>query len=572
MSFTFAAASKLPKFTKALLAAFLLLILQVSGEAVPSAAAAQSEGQGQGSSLPLDSESHSLSLEVEQFRKASAVLRPLLGVLPKNEEGKLGDSAVKYALHHFFVRKFAWHVRGLDSAGQSWNQTTLLDVPILKDLPEETRSLFQERLKSGGLTEHECTVLAVTIWQLIHQKSEVQLLKTFHFFDLHTSDTLDSAKATQVVGAYMAAFVLDRDISKVVPAKMMQVLGKMDKVYPRWPGLQRIIQQEVSVEQARRGSDVLRYSSINRIRENVDERFGYWQVPECIELKDLLLSKEDHGTGRIRLADFYKAGLDGNFQFRESAEWLRELGALEEASSYSGGEPRVIIENYISGASNSIGSSPYHDSRCISECENLMETIQLRFSSPSAQPEELSSFVSTLPSRTMKAPRDLGTVQRQRLNSIAEENGGAVPLTGRLFAQWMHHSYPRECPYPHLAGSTNPHIYTKITEIRKGISSKEQMTSIAAQKPRQDAPILTAPWQPGEELPAPIQSANSEPPRFLMQLHLLLLLAVFACSAFSVAKLACRACRGRRADKVNRQPLPPGVGGLGQQHQPQLAV
>ncbi len=33
---------------------------------------------------------------------------------------------------------------------------------------------------------------------------------------------------------------------------------------------------------------------------------------------------------------------------------------------------------------------------------------------------------------------------------------GRVPLHGRLFAQWMHHVFPRECPYPHVAGTVNP--------------------------------------------------------------------------------------------------------------------
>merc|ERR1719189_3474211 len=26
---------------------------------------------------------------------------------------------------------------------------------------------------------------------------------------------------------------------------------------------------------------------------------------------------------------------------------------------------------------------------------------------------------------------------------------GKVPLHSRLFAQWMHHAYPQECPFPH---------------------------------------------------------------------------------------------------------------------------
>merc|ERR1712217_150110 len=39
---------------------------------------------------------------------------------------------------------------------------------------------------------------------------------------------------------------------------------------------------------------------------------------------------------------------------------------------------------------------------------------------------------------------------------VAAQHDGRVPLHGRLFAQWMHHAYPHECPYPHKAGSTRP--------------------------------------------------------------------------------------------------------------------
>merc|ERR1719410_2113414 len=35
-----------------------------------------------------------------------------------------------------------------------------------------------------------------------------------------------------------------------------------------------------------------------------------------------------------------------------------------------------------------------------------------------------------------------------------------TPQHGRLFAQWLHHVYPLECPYPHEAGTTNPAAWT----------------------------------------------------------------------------------------------------------------
>ena len=31
-----------------------------------------------------------------------------------------------------------------------------------------------------------------------------------------------------------------------------------------------------------------------------------------------------------------------------------------------------------------------------------------------------------------------------------------IPLHARLFAQWLHHAYPRECSFPHASGISNP--------------------------------------------------------------------------------------------------------------------
>ena len=42
------------------------------------------------------------------------------------------------------------------------------------------------------------------------------------------------------------------------------------------------------------------------------------------------------------------------------------------------------------------------------------------------------------------------------MDEVAAANIGTAPLQGRVFAQWMHHSHPRECPYPHEAGTVAP--------------------------------------------------------------------------------------------------------------------
>ena len=36
---------------------------------------------------------------------------------------------------------------------------------------------------------------------------------------------------------------------------------------------------------------------------------------------------------------------------------------------------------------------------------------------------------------------------------MADLQDGLVPIHGRLFAQWLHYVFPRECPFPHKTGS-----------------------------------------------------------------------------------------------------------------------
>merc|ERR1719453_1529012 len=90
------------------------------------------------------------------------------------------------------------------------------------------------------------------------------------------------------------------------------------------------------------------------------------------------------------------------------------------------------------------------------ECEDILRHLENDIKGPEARPARITALVSKLPSSTVPAPRVLSASLLDRLNAIADTHNGVIPLHGRLFAQWMHLAYPRECPYPHLAGTTAP--------------------------------------------------------------------------------------------------------------------
>lgn len=88
-----------------------------------------------------------------------------------------------------------------------------------------------------------------------------------------------------------------------------------------------------------------------------------------------------------------------------------------------------------------------------------------------------------------------------------------MPLHGRLFSQWMHHAFPRECPFPHISGTTNPQTpdewlestgeETTATdeemEIHVNQSLPESTMASAGAMEKHDV-LEALPWSPQEEL------------------------------------------------------------------------
>merc|ERR1719201_3185163 len=77
-------------------------------------------------------------------------------------------------------------------------------------------------------------------------------------------------------------------------------------------------------------------------------------------------------------------------------------------------------------------------------------------SAPDATPATILSLVPNIASATMPSSRSLSPWLHHRLDEVAKHHGGRVPLHGRLFAQWLHYAYPRECTFPHIAGTIDP--------------------------------------------------------------------------------------------------------------------
>jgi len=435
-------------------------------------------------------------------------LRPMYQALPKNEHGKLGQVAVRYALHRFFVKRHGWFVKGLQDADSAQNSSSQID--ILQDrVPSYIQGIFDLRSNGQGLGLQELAVLSATLEHLVHDEAINRLQKAFQFYSLPLTDRINEQDITKVVDMYMMLYIQEAETSNMTAPEIGRHLLSMSEIYPGWGDTQvwtRDVRNSVSyAERGDRNPFVggdLDFKRTARIVETIGEDYGAWQDLECKDLKNALLRDEGQIAGRIPLSKFYQIGLAGKYLFTESVAYLREVGALDESDPT---RPGVIVPNYLASPGNCLPSSRYYSICCVDECENLLGHLETELGKPKADPKHITALVAMLPSDTVNAPRNLSATLLRRLDEIAAIHSGSVPLHGRLFAQWMHHVYPRECPYPQ-AVKTNKQALDSMILSGGDAASRQEMLSHAKSAPADaiyatlDAQEEALPWSDVEDL------------------------------------------------------------------------
>jgi len=408
-----------------------------------------------------------------------AELSHTFAALPKNRRGNVQAASARYALHRLFVQRHAWQVRGLEPGGEGWSNNTSFADALGDTVPAKTQALFKERFGEEGASLHELAVLAALLESMVHVEVDDRLRITLRAFGENETASLSEGTASAVLHGYMASYIFGTPLAELTPERVQEHARSVAKVYLTWPDTQQFVNEWR--DSVSNGATTYNFTLMSDILARVGEKYGRWQSKECSTLKSTLVNMESRpGSGRVRLSDFYGSALrDQNWQFSESVDYLRQLGALDESSP---NEPSVIIPNYIGAPSNCVASSGYYSVCCIDECEELMDHLEVHLGTPTAGVGNLVDALSALPSQLPFSNRTLSDALLGRLNDVAAYHEGKVPLHGRLFAQWMHHAYPRECPFPHVSGTTDPlrvYSFQNKTGLR-ATASREEMQQFAS--------------------------------------------------------------------------------------------
>jgi len=390
--------------------------------------------------------------------------------LPKSDDGALNHAVVRYILHRFFMQQHGWFIKGLEPNGPVWNPSMAENASAKEWVP----AYLQDYLESSGavgIDLHKLAVLAATLEDLIRQEANNRLEAVYSTLEQDQKEPMSMDRIRDVIGMYMVVYLVGGNVSASSPSEAISKLHRFQKKYtgyadvaawtegvwkeiePKSPWL--LIEPSIDEEYSdAENSFQVPHSSATRFVETMGERFGSFNDLECSSLKETLTGIEGPKAGRVRLKDFYSMALYSHWKFNEKVEYLRALGALDESDPK---EIHVILPNYVGARPNCLEASGFYAICCRNECEDLMSYLEEQVAAPSAPASVVAEHVVQFSKEAGNmSSAQLTPATLRRLDEVAASNGGEVPLHGRLFAQWMHHAFPRECPYPHEAGTTSP--------------------------------------------------------------------------------------------------------------------
>jgi len=458
----------------------------------------------------------------ERLAEIERDLRVMWQAMPKNAKDRVERRSLRYLVHRYFYQQSALMVRGFEPSrptnASSWGSDDILSQRV----PAYVESVLEsQHVHENGFSLEDAVLMVATLEQLIFDSESAVLEKVYKHQNKPSHRSLTEVGLEQVLEDYMVHWLLGEDEESIRIALRQKSILKdniphWDKVVAFTKGQIQALafqRQHAPAKTSRPGHNALapRYSfeDAHEVVGGITRSFASFWDSECASMKASLVQMDSHNTGRVPLSKFYNTALNTEWRFGESESYLRELGALDETSSWYG--KQVIIPNYLQAASNCIVSSQHYLVCCINECESLLGEIEASVGKDAATPAQILSLVQNMTSQTTldhDEPPHLGSSLRSQLEQIAAGAGGTVPLHGRLFAQWLHYVFPRECPFPHKKGtaaSLTPQQYgdsfiASKDEMQQHASSVDETDALATMN-KDDLQWMSQ-WSPEEELVA----------------------------------------------------------------------
>eukprot|EP00927_Polykrikos_kofoidii_P024663 TRINITY_DN22383_c0_g1_i1.p1 TRINITY_DN22383_c0_g1~~TRINITY_DN22383_c0_g1_i1.p1 ORF type:complete len:622 (-),score=79.08 TRINITY_DN22383_c0_g1_i1:247-2007(-) len=443
------------------------------------------------------------------------------GSVAKNEHGRIDARTLRHLAHRYLMKMRRISIRGLDPLhhGESSAGVSLFTMHA----PLFVQNALNENVAVDGFSLDDVVAMIAILEELVI-RAGYDRLDTLFAEKGWMNDVIESDALLQnSLQTYLVRLILGNDTETI--RLLESDASRLHNVFEDWRGVVGFIRGSIVRFQRTRAVRSLNdscfatnlasswhpfrpkfsFADVHALAGDIALTLGRFWDGECERVKASLVKMDYASTGRVKLSDFHYAAARGEWRFSESREYLRKLGALDESSDILA--PQVIIPNYMQSASNCIVGDDHYRVCCADSCENYISEIEAEVQSPIATVEQLLDVVDqmtlTLDDDKVRVP----SILRSQLKDIATTHQGIVPIHGRLFAQWLHYVFPRDCPFPHKAG-----VVSSVTALEFGERSmltKDELSSHAyqsfsdndqAQRIAQDGEEFMALWSEEEDL------------------------------------------------------------------------
>jgi len=429
--------------------------------------------------------------------------------VPKDRLGQATPRTVRHLVYSYFAEEHGWLLSGLEPHGMHVNMTGVHQMGILQErAPAVVNALLETGKSQLGLAFSDVVSVVAAVERLVLDESMALLRAAYTLNNKVTDELLDERALLDVLESYLIVFEQGAKANLSAVESHQKTKKLMAERGGSWADLSEFV-QDAQLNYVFSHIDELnpfvprRYSfrASSQIVEDLAMSYGQWQDAECRHMKSELSKLDPDNTGRIPLSTFYSQPKNAVYQFVESVEYLREVGAIEELSV---GGPSVRIANYILSPTNCIATSSFFSVCCLSDCGQLMGEVEHIVQAPTASPQILLGIVGNLSLVNYDGEQVVTSELKAKLHTVAAHHAGTVPLHGRLFAQWMHFAFPLECPYPHVLQDSMILSPASLGSKNSYTSTEEQRQKFIEEKANfSDAEIntLEVHWTDDEVMP-----------------------------------------------------------------------
>jgi len=429
--------------------------------------------------------------------------------VPKDRFGQAMPRTVRHLVYSYFAEQHGWLLSGLEPHGMHANMTSVHQMGILQErAPAVVKALLETGKSQLGLSFSDVVCVVATVERLVLDESMALLRAAYTLNNKATDELLDEGALLDVLESYLIVFEQGTKANLSAVEAHQRTKKLLAERGGSWADLAEFA-QDAQLNYIFAHSDELnpfvpvRYSfrASSQIVEDLAMSYGQWQDAECRHMKSELAKLDPGNTGRVQLSTFYSQPKNAVYQFVESVDYLREVGAIED---WSIGGPSVRIANYILSPTNCIATSSFFSVCCLSDCGQLMGEIEHMVQAPTASPQILLGIIGNLSLVNYDGEQVVTSELKAKLHTVAARHAGTVPVHGRLFAQWMHFAFPLECPYPHVLQDSISLSPASWSSKKSYTSTEEQRQKIIeenADVPEQDINMLAVHWTDDEVMP-----------------------------------------------------------------------